>query len=183
MIVMNETQTHSMNSVTNEKFSGLSSRAEQFADSYTKASVTETSEETRKIRNILVLTKPSTSSREALKFAAGLAAQFRCKMTILHTLIAGYPAIGPQDLLEKISTLGGINSTEIRAVFVRRGVTDYSTIINAARDESADLIIAPWDFFKQPVYFWQTSMMEKLIRHAYCPVLIISDKPVQHVSN
>jgi nucleotide-binding universal stress UspA family protein len=172
-----------MNTQTDERFVNRLGTPECLTDLYKAAltSTTNANEDVFKIKNILVVTRPSESSAEALKYAGSFSSRFDCKITILHVVPVGCSAVNPQELQEGICKNAGIEPAQIRAIFVRQGVTGFSALVEAARDEDADLLVIAADFYKEPIRFWQTNLLEKVIRHAPCPLLIVGDK-VQPVS-
>lgn len=173
-----------MNTLINEKQTDALVAPEWLSDSYAAAvtSATNASANDVKIKNILVPIRPSKSSDRALKYAAWLAGQFGCKIIILHAVAPGSSAITPLELQERVSRDFGIAPAQIRAIIIRQGITDFSPVTIAAGNEHADLIVIPGDFYRQPVRFWQSAKIDKLIHHAPCPVLILGDKSFQPIS-
>jgi len=174
-----------MNTLTKGTRSEQFETTEHLTDSYAAAltSATKANEDDFKMRNILVMTRPSKTSVEALKYAGWLALQFGCQITILHAIPRGCCTVGTQELQSEICRTTGIEPPQIRAIFIRQEVKGLSPILDAARDEHADLVVIPADFYKAPLRFWQMSMIEKLARHTRCPVLVAGNKALQAVAN
>ena len=172
-----------MNTFTNEKLARQWGTPECLTDSYMVAvtSATNASANDFKIKNILVPTRPSKSSGEAIKYAGCLAFQFGSKITILYTVASGCSDVSPQELQGEISRTTGIEPSQIRAILIRQGVTDFLPVITAAHSEQTDLIVIPADFYKPSIRFWQRDMMEQLIRRAPCPLLIVGGKVLQPI--
>jgi len=128
-----------------------------------------------KIQRILVPINSLESGRAALRSARWFAEQSGANITVLHAAPPGDSAPSPQELLEKIISSAGIRSDQLRAVLIRADVTGYRPIREVAREEATDLIIIPAEFHWGSNHFWQTDLLERLIRHAPCPLLIVAD--------
>ena len=174
-----------MNMITNEKLAEELEIPEAVTDSYAAAvtSATRATAGSFRVKNILIPTRPSKASGDSLKYAAWLAGQFGCPITILHAPPAGSPVVSLAELQSNISRDTGVGGNQIRAILIRPGVTDFLPVTKAVREEHADLIVIASDFFKQPARFWQNDMMDKLMRHAHCPLLIVGEKSLQPVSD
>ena len=129
-----------------------------------------------KMKNILAVVKPAQSSVDVLKHAGWLAFQLGCEITLLHAVPKGCTPLAPGELQSEFTRLTGMSATQIRAILVRPATLGISPILEAVRDEHADLVVIHANFYKKPLHFWQTDMMEKLIRHLQCPLLIIGEK-------
>jgi nucleotide-binding universal stress UspA family protein len=167
-----------MNTLTNKSLTEQLGTPERFTDPYMVAvtCAAHANAGAFKIKYILVPTRPSKASIEALKYAGWLANQFGSKIIILHAVASGCSDVNPQEFQGDISRVTGIEPAQIRAILIRQGVDGFMPVITVAQDEQADLIVIPADFYKQPVHFFQTDMMEKLIHHATCPLFIVGDK-------
>ncbi len=172
-----------MNTLTKEKLSRQFGAPEQLTDSYANAAAADAPTRGFKINNVLVAIRPSKYSADALKFAGWMASQFGCDITILHSTPPGRSAPGTQALRAEISRTTDLTANQVRAILIRQEIKDFSPITTAVRDEHADLIVIPEDFFKPSVCFWQTSRMEKLIHHAQCPVLIVGGKSMPSLNS
>jgi len=137
-----------------------------------------------RIQSILVpISSLGGSSRTALKSARWFAEHTGSIITILYGFAPGGSYLSPKELQDGFAKSAGINSTQLRAILVREGVSSYLQIRHAARNEAADLIIIPADFYKGPSHFWQADPMERLIRHPPCPLLIVGNDESRSGSN
>jgi hypothetical protein len=168
---------------THETLSGKAGAPEHLTDSYTAAVTPATNANAFKIKNILAVVKPSQSSVGVLKYAGWLAFQLGCEITLFHTVPNGCTARAPRELQDEFMAVTGLGSAQIRAILVRPAVAGFSPVLEAACDEHADLVIMPDDFYKEPIHFWQTNMLEKLMHHLRCPLLVIGEKSATPVSN
>ena len=126
-------------------------------------------------REILVLADSADLSESALKWARWFARQFGSKITVLSTIPPDGDQVSPRQLLEKVALSAKIERSQIRSIIVSPGLMDSMQIINAAHAEAADLIIISSDFQMDSGQFWQLDPLDKLIRHAPCPVLVASN--------
>lgn len=131
--------------------------------------------------NTIPVSRPSEPPADVTKFIGWLACHFGSEITVLHAIPSGSSTTRPPEFQAEISIVTGFGSAQVRAIIVRQGVKDISPIISAARDEHADLIVIPANYYKQSVHFWQAGRMEELIHQAHCPVLIVDDKSMPSV--
>jgi nucleotide-binding universal stress UspA family protein len=174
-----------MNNLTNRKLSEKAAAPEGLSEPYMAAvrAVANINTNAFKVKNILAVVKPSESSAGVLKYAAWLASQFDCEITLFHAVPNGCTALSPRELQDEFARVTGQESVQIRAILVRPATSGFSPILEAACDEHADLVVLPADFYKEPLHFWQTNLMEKLIHHLRCPLLIVGEKSFSPDSN
>jgi len=131
------------------------------------------------IREILVLADSADIPQAILRSVRWFAEQFGSKITVLCSIPPDEDQISLPELQNKIARTAGMEARQIRSIIASQGLLDSLQIINAAREEAADLIIIPGDIHLDPGHFWQVDPIEKLIRHAPCPILILNDSGPQ----
>jgi len=166
-----------MNTPIYETLAAQTTEREHLTDAYVTATESTKIVNTGafKIQSILVPINSLESGRPALRSARWFAEQFGAKITILYAALPGGSTANPQELQDKIISSMGIKSDRLRAVLIRADVTNHRPIREAAREEAADLIIIPGDFHWGLNHFWQTDPLERLMRHAPCPLLIVAN--------
>jgi len=142
---------------------------------------------TLKIRNILVPIDFSDNSSQAMKYAAGVAAQFEAGLTLLHVVepapfisdLRNVPtALSDEEVeakahheLELLVEATVVSSIKMKAV-VRRGKA-YDQIVKAAKQLKADLIVISTHGYTGLKHTLLGSTAERVVRHARCPVLVL----------
>ena len=137
-----------------------------------------------KLKKVLVPVDFSDCSKKALQYAVRFARQFDGKLTLLH-VVPRYPAVsemGPIDLetlqegraqLEVVRlTIGDLAPCD---TLLRTG-TPHIEIIEAAKEQSIDLIIIATHGHKGLTRVLLGSTAERVIRQAPCPVLVVREK-------
>lgn len=144
-----------------------------------------------RLKRILVPIDLSELSKQALPWAAFMAAAFRAEVILFHVtekLPIDY-LLGPELMnhaitplmkqaeaeLERIAAaLRRFNRIKI-SVAVRDG-TAYKQICDTARAREADLIVSTTHGYTGLKHIWMGSTAERIVRHAHCPVLIVRPK-------
>ncbi|HTV42079.1 MAG TPA: universal stress protein [Candidatus Sulfotelmatobacter sp.] len=166
-----------MNTLTNEKLSERAGAAGLFSDSNTIAvTAPDVNPNAFRMKSILVAVKPSPSSAGVLKYAGWLAFQLGCEITLLHAIPNGCKAAPPAELQAEFKRLTGLGPAQLRAILIRPASLGLSLILEAAKGEHADLVVISDDFYNEHLHFWQKNMLEKLIHHLRCPVVVVGDK-------
>jgi nucleotide-binding universal stress UspA family protein len=140
---------------------------------------------------ILVPLDGSEYSEKAVDYAIGLAKKFSSEIVLVHVVqstaavVTGPEVLGPSlllDLKKRLEENGHriLSSAEERAR--KEGVKasskmDYGNpadrIVNAARDEKADLIVIADRGLGSVARFFLGSVANQVSHHASCPVLLI----------
>jgi nucleotide-binding universal stress UspA family protein len=136
------------------------------------------------LKKILVPVDFSDCSKKALQYAVRFARQFGAELTLLH-VVPRYPAIpemGPIDVetvqdgrtqLEVVRlTIGDLAPCD---TLLRTG-TPYMEIVEAAKEQSIDLIIIATHGHKGLTHVILGSTAERVVRQAPCPVLVVREK-------
>ena len=136
------------------------------------------------LKRILVPVDFSDCSKKALEYAARFARQFGAELTLLH-VVPRYPAVpemGPIDVetlqegraqLEVVRlTIGDLAPCD---TLLRTG-TPHMKIIEAAKEQSIDLIIIATHGHKGLTRVLLGSTTERVVREAPCPVLVVREK-------
>ena len=125
------------------------------------------------MRNILVSADSLKSLPATLGYARFLAEHFGAKITVLYASGEAGSPLSLQELQETAIREAGIDAGQLRAVLTCPGGLSLARITNTALYEMADLIVIPADFHPGPRHFLQESALEKFLRHAPCPVLVV----------
>jgi nucleotide-binding universal stress UspA family protein len=142
-------------------------------------------------RNLVVTTDFSSTANHAVKQAIILASRFKAKLTILHarveheddptTITAKLKSInlGDEQLKERIRKNLPENyerySVEIDYLVIK-GYSAHSAILKYLNSNKTDLIIIGTHGRSGVERFLIGSVAEKVVRHAPCPVLTVSEK-------
>jgi nucleotide-binding universal stress UspA family protein len=139
------------------------------------------------LRNILVPVDFSELSYKSLQYAIPLAQQFGGKLTLLYVLepLAYTPELPygiplPPDPANEIRrTLQNVREERIPEdvavdILVQQDFA-HCGVVEAARAVCADLIIATTHGRTGVKHLLMGSTVEKIVRHAPCPVLVLSD--------
>lgn len=143
------------------------------------------------IRKILVPTDFSQNSLRALDYAVGLAERYAAEIVVVHVLeLPIYPAMSfgsgsislpalQEEMREAVNAqLARVmeeHLADTRATSILREGTAFVEIIEAAREQNADMIVLGTQgnsAFKQLLL---GSTAERVVRKAPCPVLTIRD--------
>jgi nucleotide-binding universal stress UspA family protein len=136
------------------------------------------------LKKILVPLDFSDCSKKALQYAVRFARQFEAEITLLH-VVPRYPAVpemGPIDVetlqdgraqLEVVRlTIGDLAPCH---TLLRTG-TPYTEIVEAAKDQTMDLIVIATHGHKGLTRAILGSTAERVVRQAPCPVLVVREK-------
>ena len=142
------------------------------------------------LQSVLVPTDFSQSSDEALRYALAFAKQFHAEVMLLHVTevppgtAEGGIAITPgmieemnRRAAERLSALS--SGVQPRGVPIRtlvRTGAPYHEIVEAARDEDADMIILSTHGRTGLKRLFLGSTAERVVRHAPCPVIVLREK-------
>ena len=173
-----------MNAILHAGIAERTAAPQQLSDSYAAAIAPgkDANEIPYRIQNILVAINSLESARGALKNARLLAERTGAKITILYAARGG-SASASRQLQDDIARISGINPGQLRAILIRPDATGHLQIKNAALDEAANLIIIPADFHSGRKHFWQADPMEKLMRQAPCPLLVVGNQENRSAEN
>jgi len=148
------------------------------------------------LKNILVPTDFSRSSKKALRYAVALARKIGSQITLVHVAkpqpidSEGYPALLVCDprILKASEALGRVWREQhvepclLRNTVVREG-TAHREIVEAARELPADLIIIATKGRRGLARVLLGSTTEKVVRFAPCPVLVVREEQREFVHN
>jgi len=145
------------------------------------------------IKNILMPTDFSKRSLAAAEYALELASQYNAKLHILHVLEKTPPvlAIRSFDLSEEkiiesiendakesmeaaIKSINNEKNVELVPV-IRKGI-DYEEIVKYSEENDIDVIVIATKGRTGLMHTLIGSVAEKVVRHASCPVLVITPK-------
>jgi len=148
------------------------------------------------LKRILVPIDFSSCSKKALRYAVALAKQFGARLWLLYVGQGYYlaPELGPLDLsvtetrdrADAAGKLAALATQEVSPsvpvdVSVRNGHTP-TEIINAAKEANADLIVISTHGYTGLKHVWFGSITENIVRHAHCPVLVVSENEHEFLS-
>ncbi len=144
-----------------------------------------------KINNILLPTDFSKRSLAAAEYAVELARQYGAKLHVLHVLEKTPPILAMRtfdlseekiietieeeakqsmnETLEKIKEKNGVD-----IVYDIRKGTDYEEIVKYSEEKGIDVIVIATHGRTGLMHTLIGSVAEKVIRHAKCPVLVIT---------
>ena len=148
------------------------------------------------LKNILVPTDFSRSSKKALRYAVALARKIGSQITLVHVAkprpidSEGYPVLLGCDprILRASEALGRVWKEQhvepslLRSTVVREG-TPHREIAEAARELPADLIIIATKGRHGLARVLLGSTTEKVIRFAPCPVLVVKEEQREFIHN
>ncbi|GBD88380.1 putative universal stress protein [bacterium BMS3Abin03] len=144
-----------------------------------------------KIKNILLPTDFSSRSKAAVEYAIELADQYKAKLHVLHVLEKTPPVLAirsfdlsEEKILESINqeaqksldkTVEEIkNKAAVQIVPVIKKGIDFEEIVNYSEKEEIDIIVIATHGRTGLMHTLIGSVAEKVIRHAKCPVLVIT---------
>jgi len=142
------------------------------------------------LKRILAPIDFSESSRKAAIYAAAFARQFSAEVLLLHVLETLPPpppmmvleseALDPRFIKETEKHVGRwrdeMLSGVIARTIVRSATVAYKEILEVAREQNVDLIIAGTLGRTGLAHLFIGSTAERLVRHAPCPVLIVRER-------
>jgi len=148
------------------------------------------------LKNILVPTDFSRSSKKALRYAVALAGKIGSQITLVHVIkprpieSEPYPVmlgvdprlIKANEALGKVCKEQDVEPSLLRNTLVREG-TPHREITDAARELPADLIIIATNGHRGLARVLLGSTTEKVVRHAPCPVLVVREKEREFIPN
>jgi len=129
-----------------------------------------------KINNILVPTDLSEDSMRSLPFVVGLAGAYGAKVTVLHVLPEETASNPDTQKLSEPVCRNMVHIFEprlapLKTEFVIESGEPVETILNVARDKSADMIVLGLrDDFLPGVHF-RTSVAYRIMAASHCPVV------------
>lgn len=148
------------------------------------------------IRKILAPLDFSKSSNQALKYASALAVQFQAVLILVHVVEFSYVGseFGAVELsqieadmrenarkrLESLSDKLVDSRLETRKI-IACGRPSIQ-IIETARDEAADLVVIASHGHSSLAHVILGSTVERVVRHASCPVLVVRDDEREFVA-
>jgi nucleotide-binding universal stress UspA family protein len=142
------------------------------------------------VKKILVPIDFSDISKDALPWAAFLAAQFGAELVLLH-VVEKFPVnylLGRElmshtivplmkqaeaDLERRAADLG--KTTGVKATAVVREGRPYEEICQAAKALGADFITLTTHGYTGLKHVWLGSTAERVVRHAHCPALVVRE--------
>jgi universal stress protein A len=148
------------------------------------------------IRRILCPVDFSSTSREAMRFAADLAQRFGASMTLLHVypvpgyvLPEGFLTAGP-DVLAEVEERTHASLAEWQAEVHKIGVTEVeiatamgnaaSEIVRHAVEDKADMVVMGTHGRTGLAKLVLGSVADKVVRMAGCPVLTVPSRHHRH---
>jgi universal stress protein A len=144
-----------------------------------------------KLQKILVPVDFSDCSSKALQYAVPFARQFGAAVLLLH-VIEPYPSVpemAPYDFetvqdgretLEKFRK--SIDEPVDVKTFLRTGIA-HTEIVNAAKELEIDLIVISTHGRSGLNRMMFGSTAERVIRHAFCPVLVVREREHEFLSD
>lgn len=139
------------------------------------------------IKNILVPIDFSDLSFKSLQYAIPLARQYGAKLTLLYVVepLAYAPELAygvplPPDPVAQLRTdLEAVRKARIPAdITVEVAVSEdfaHTGVVESARSLCADLIVTTTHGRTGLTHLFMGSTVEKIVRHAPCPVLVLSE--------
>ena len=139
------------------------------------------------IKNILVPVDFSDLSLKSLQYAIPLARQYGAKLTLLYVVepLAYAPELAygtplPPDPAAQVRTdLEAVRKARIPAdITVDVAVSEdfaHTGVVESARSLCADLIVTTTHGRTGLTHLFMGSTVEKIVRHAPCPVLVLSE--------
>jgi len=148
------------------------------------------------VRKILAPLDFSKSSDKALKYASALAAQFQAALILVH--VVEFSFVGSEFGAVELSQIEGDmreNARKQLEALVQKLVDprlETKTIIACGRpsieiietatDESADLIVIATHGHSSLAHVILGSTVERVVRHASCPVLVVRDEEREFIA-
>lgn len=141
-------------------------------------------------RVILVPVDFSAPAREALDYAVAFAAQFQARLLVLHVVEIPYVGSGlgeielppveaevREPVAENLAKLVAAHvGGRIASETLMRTGQPWFEITEAAREQSADLIIVGTHGYTGLKHVLMGSTAERVVRHAPCPVLVVRNR-------
>lgn len=150
------------------------------------------------LNRILVPLDFSPLSKKALHYATRFAREFDAELVLFHVLDPEIPPsfdgqmIPPSNMngngsasaekKELKALVGSVRATGIERVdsAIRRGIASHE-IVEAAKDLDVDLIIMATHGYTSWQHFCIGSTAERVVRAAFCPVLVVREKEHEFV--
>jgi nucleotide-binding universal stress UspA family protein len=137
-------------------------------------------------KKILVPVDFSDCSREGLRYAIKFAERFGAKLIVLHVISLPWPDITDvaltddmqKDLARRMQRF--LHTVEFRGVKVQTAITTgipITEICSFAAKEEVDLIITSTHGVSGLKQVSSGSVAEKIVRHAFCPVVVVPSHP------
>jgi len=143
-----------------------------------------------KIHRILVPTDFSPASTNAAKYAHDLAKQNKAEIVLLHVILpTGSPDLlygsllwddakiteSARAALQKWQMESGLGRVQKIKRHIRVGIP-FSEIVDAARETGSDMIVIPTHGHTGLKHYLMGGTVERVVRHAGCPVLVVRDR-------
>ena len=137
-------------------------------------------------KKILVLVDFSDCSREGLQYAIKFAECFRAKLIVLHVISLPYPSatdIALPDQMRKESARQMqkfLQTVEFRDIKLQTAITTGTPtmeICSFAAKKEVDLIIISTHGLSGLKHVSTGSVAEKVVRHAFCPMMVVPSHP------
>ena len=147
----------------------------------TKAPAGET---TFRLKKILVPVDFSGSSKKALEHACAFCRQFAAELVLVH-VFEPYPPIPQMDPVDldlvqeakrRLAAIRLSLDAPLSCQAILRISEAHSEIVRAAKDIGADLVILSTDGASRLVHALLGSTMERVVRRAACPILIVQER-------
>ncbi len=151
-----------------------------------------------KLDTILAPVELSDCSARAIAYAIPFARHFHCKLVFLHVcprfemLFEGHAMSGPsagvseeirkQDDEQMRSWLESLLPPDLEPILIVRQGTPSLTIIEAAKEVGADLVIMSTHGHIGRAHSMKGSVAADVSRLAHCPVLVVREKEKKFVS-
>ena len=150
------------------------------------------------LKRILAPVDFSECSEKAARYATALARQFAGEVVLLHIVKPLTPALSPElvvldttpmnaklheDAIKRLSQWRRkcVSMAHVKAI-VRNGFSIQQEIIDAARENNADLIVIGAHEKSGLAHLFTGSVAEYAVRHAPCPVLVLREHERDFVS-
>jgi nucleotide-binding universal stress UspA family protein len=103
---------------------------------------------------------------------------YRVDGRLLRIAPETFPVPGNDDIHQMLrqsfsAAIATINPGQVRAILTRPELMSCAQIIQACKNESADLIIVGENYRQKPGSFFHGSLLEKLVHQSPCPVMIV----------
>ena len=147
------------------------------------------------LQNILVPVDFSNSSQKALTYAVAFARQFGAKLWVLHVVeipyLGGYGEMETPPLQDDLETAARENIAQLVQTHVAGAVPattqvrlgqPWYEITQTAQETGADLIIVATHGYTGLKHILLGSTAERVVRHAFCPVLVMREREREFVA-
>jgi nucleotide-binding universal stress UspA family protein len=137
-------------------------------------------------KKILAPVDFSDCSREGLRYATKFAECFGAKVIVLHVISLPYPYITDVALTDDLRKDAArqmqrfLETMEFRGLKVQTAITSgtpITEICSFAANKEVDLIITSTHGLSDLKQVSTGSVAEKVVRHAFCPVLVVPSHP------